>query len=244
MNQTRTLIDTLKRVLRSQKITYAAVARHLDLSEASVKRLFSRYSFSLDRLEQICDLARISVSELVELAQQRPEPLTALTPNQEEQLLADPRLLLVAFMVLNDWTADQICSTFQVSIHEVVQRLARLDRLGMIELLPGNRVRKLVARNFTWRSNGPVQTWFETEVKKDFLNSHFAGDTDHLRFLGGRLGQESLARMGMAIDRLTREFDDLVQADAELPHDQKVGVGAVFAIRPWELPTFRALRRS
>lgn len=244
MNQTRTLIDTLKRVLRSQKITYAAVARHLDLSEASVKRLFSRYSFSLDRLEQICDLARISVSELVELAQQRPEPLTALTPNQEEQLLADPRLLLVAFMVLNDWTADQICSTFEVSIHEVVQRLARLDRLGMIELLPGNRVRKLVARNFTWRSNGPVQTWFETEVKKDFLNSHFAGDTDHLRFLGGRLGQESLARMGMAIDRLTREFDDLVQADAELPHDQKVGVGAVFAIRPWELPTFRALRRS
>jgi len=41
------LVDVLKRELRTRGITYAQVARKLDLSEASVKRMFSRKNFSL-----------------------------------------------------------------------------------------------------------------------------------------------------------------------------------------------------
>ena len=38
-------------------------------------------------------------------------------------------------------------------------------------------------------------------------------------------------------------LDEYIQADADLPLDEKLGVGAVFAIRPWELPAFRDLKR-
>ncbi|MDJ0653304.1 MAG: helix-turn-helix transcriptional regulator [Xanthomonadales bacterium] len=244
MNQTRILVETLKRVLRSQKITYADVARHLDLSEASVKRMFSRMTFTLDRLEKVCDLAGMPLAELVRESDQRPDPITMLTPEQERELLNDPKLLLVAFMVLNEWRPEQIVETFAVTEHEVIQRLAKLDRLGMIELLPGNRVRRLVARNFSWRPHGPVQKYFEREVRRDFLDSRFAKSDEHMRFVGGRLSHDSLIRMQQAINRITREFDELVQEDACLPHEEKIGVGSVFAIRPWELPTFTALREN
>lgn len=243
MTQTKVLVETLKRVLRAQKITYARVAGALDLSEASVKRMFARANFTLARLEQVCDLAGLPLAELVRLADTRPEPITMLTPEQEHELLVDRKLLLVAFMVLNHWNPEQITATFRLDRHEVVRKLAKLDRLGIIELLPGDRVRRLVARNFSWRKRGPVQRFFEQEVKKDFLASRFAAEGEHLRFIGGLISRQSLTRMHQAIDRITRQFDELVQDDVDLPHGEKVGVGAVFAIRPWEVPAFTALRR-
>ncbi|MFK7956772.1 MAG: helix-turn-helix domain-containing protein [Lysobacterales bacterium] len=244
MQQTRALVETLKTTLREQKITYAQVAKHLELSEASVKRLFASCNLTVHRLEQICDLAQISLLELTERQQQRPQPLSRLTPEQEEELLADPKLLLATFMTLNDWQVEQIVATFDITEAELIQRLARLDHLRIIELLPGNRVRRLVARNFTWRKNGPVQAYFEQSVKQQFLNSRFSRDADHLRFVGGRLSEASLTRMHQAIDRLTVEFDELVKTDSTIDHDLKKGVGAVFAIRPWELPAFSKLRRT
>jgi len=244
MKQTETMVETLKRVLRAQKVTYATVAQQLDLSETSVKRLFSKSQFTLDRLEQICAMVGMSIFDLAREADTTPDAVTELTPAQEQELLADPKLLLVTFSVLNHWQIDEIAETFQLTEAEIVKRLTTLDRLGMIELLPENRVRRLTARNFTWRKNGPVQSFVEKEIKTDFFNSHFAQKGEHLRFIGGMLSRESVSRMHRAIDRLGAELDEYVQSDADLPTDEKLGVGAVFAIRPWEVPTFARLRRK
>ncbi len=243
MNQTELLVDTLKRVLRAQKITYAQVADELGLSETSVKRLFSKSTFTLDRLEQICAKAGISIFDLAREADVTPEAVTELTPEQEQELLADPKLLLVTFSVLNHWGIDEIVDKFQITEAEVIQRLARLDRLGMIELLPENRIKRLTARNFTWRKNGPVQNFVENEIKTDFLSNRFVQKGEHLRFVGGMLSRDSVIRMHRAIDRLAAELDEYIQADADLPTEDKFGVGAVFALRPWEMPAFARLRR-
>lgn len=50
MSQTHALIQALKKQLRAQGKTYADVADLLELSEASVKRLFATESFTLQRL--------------------------------------------------------------------------------------------------------------------------------------------------------------------------------------------------
>ena len=47
MAQTSELIKTLKKALKAHGKTYADVSRQLGLSEASVKRLFSRENLSL-----------------------------------------------------------------------------------------------------------------------------------------------------------------------------------------------------
>lgn len=241
-SETQRLIDSLKAVLRNQGITYARVAEHLSVSEATVKRMFSRGQMTLDRLEAITGLAGVSIAELAQLATERPEPISKLTPEQERELLADMKLLLVAYMVLNGWSVDEVTETFELSEPEVIRRLARLDRLGMIELLPGNRIRRLVARNFSWRKHGPVESFFESQVKKDFLDSRFAQPGEHMRFVGGLLSRDSIRRMHQEIDALTGRLDEFVQADLDLPLADKFGIGAVFALRPWELPAFSRLR--
>ena len=242
MNETNAIVDALKTLLRSQKITYARVAEHLELSEASVKRLFASCSFTLDRLESVCALAGVRVSDLTRMADQKPAAITRLTEEQEVLLVSDPGLLLVAMLTLNHWPVADIVDTYSLNENDVVGKLLQLDRMGMIELQPGNRVRRLVARHFAWRPDGPVQRYFEERLKGDFLESRFDAPGEHMRFLGGNISRESLSRMHQGIDKLVQDLDTYIQQDADLPREEKRGVAAVFAIRPWEVPAFRKLR--
>ena len=59
-----------------------------------------------------------------------------LDEEQEEVLVGDRKLLLVAFLLLNHWTVDQIVSAYDIDDLEMVRLLARLDRLKIIDLLP------------------------------------------------------------------------------------------------------------
>ena len=61
MAQVSSLIETLKKQLKAHGKTYADVAAALDLSEASVKRLFAEESFTLQRLSLVCNLSLIHI---------------------------------------------------------------------------------------------------------------------------------------------------------------------------------------
>ena len=108
MAQTTALVNTLKRTLKAHGKTYADVGRALELSEASVKRLFSHEDFSLERLDRICQLIGIELSELVELMNAEQRQLEQLTVEQEQELVDDKTLLAVAICALNKWTMDEI----------------------------------------------------------------------------------------------------------------------------------------
>ena len=243
MAQVSLLVSELKRYLKAQGVTYAALGIRLNLSESSVKRLFARQSFTLQRLEQICHLLGLEIADLVDLMNERREFLTELTPEQEEALLADPKLLLMTYLLINGWPLAAIVATFKIEADEAERLLIRLHRARMIELLPFNRVKLLTARNFTWRKNGPVQKFFEKEVQREFLAAPFTGPGEQLRFVAGLLSRTSLVEMQQSIERLAREFDELVRRDAVLPLSERHSCSAVFAVRPWEFSMFAALRR-
>ena len=78
------LVDALKRMLKGKGLTYAGVAAGLRLSEASVKRMFSRGDFTLQRLEDICRVASIDFGELLQAASVHEAGMTHLSVEQEE----------------------------------------------------------------------------------------------------------------------------------------------------------------
>ena len=53
MALTTALIEVLKRELKSRDINYAGVAKKLDLSETSIKRMFSAKDFMQSRLDKL-----------------------------------------------------------------------------------------------------------------------------------------------------------------------------------------------
>src|SRR5262249_37741424 len=70
MAERTVLVAELKRALRERGLTYVAVARALSLSLATMKRLFARGDFSLQRFETVCELAGVTLRELLERAEE------------------------------------------------------------------------------------------------------------------------------------------------------------------------------
>lgn len=245
MSQTTQLVDTLKKILRERKITYAAVAEHLDLSEANVKRMFSKRHFTLNRLEQVCALANADLSYLMSRMNEGSMIIDELSLEAEQELVGNDKLLMMAQLLSNRWELEDITETYEFDEHEVTRLLAKLDRLGIIELLPGNRVRNLISRDFKWIHNGPVYRFFEKYVAAEFFNCKFSPKSGELLiFMAGMLTRTSNAHMQGRMRRLAREFDELCKEDGKLPVQQTHGTGLVLAMRPWELSVFNRYRRA
>src|SRR3954465_10691989 len=129
MARTAVLVDTLKRELKSRGITYAAVAKQLGMSEASVKRMFARKEFTLSRLDRICEHAGLEFSELARMLPGQDAVVSQLTFEQEKEFVEQPKLMLVALCTLNHWSFADIVSAYELNEAECVRLLARLDRL-------------------------------------------------------------------------------------------------------------------
>lgn len=244
MRQTLAIHAALKKLLRAKGRTYAEAAVVLELSEASVKRLFAKGELSLERLERLCDWIGVDVADVVTLSQSVQPAITKLEPAQERELLRDPALLLVAFLVLNRWTEAEILAQYRFTKPELIRRLIRLERLGLIELMPFDRVKLRTSRNFAWRKDGPIQRWFAERVLPEFLATRFDQPGEHTHFVGGMLSRASLRKLHEAMDALARLLDELVAQDLTLPIAERDGVSLFLGIRPWEFSEFTKLRRT
>ena len=244
MAQVTALVVSLKRILRGNGIRYSDVGEALGLSESSVKRRFSRNEFTLAELDTICALAGVQISDLVKHMEQQQGQLQCLSTGQEQEIADDSALLVVTVCVLNHWTFEEIRAFYTFDEHELVQMLARLDRLRLIELLPRNRIKLLVATNFGWLPNGPIERMFLRAIQQDFFSTRFDREDHELIVLNGMLSDASNAELLRRLRRLARDFDSLNQEDAGLPLQERHGNTLVLAVRDWRYQGFAQYLRE
>jgi transcriptional regulator with XRE-family HTH domain len=242
--QAAILVEALKRLLKGQGITYARVAAGLGLSEAGVKRMFSRRDFTLQRLEEICRIARVEFGDLMRAVADEPTGITRLTPEQERELVSDPKLMLVALCAVGNWTFEEIVDTYSIPRTECLRYLTRLDRHRIIELQPGNRIRPLISRTFAWLPDGPIQRYFRARVEAEFLGSRFERPDELFLFVSGMLSRRSSAELVAKLKDVVRDFAELHREDVALPLAERHGMSLLLATRPWEPRAFRDLRRA
>jgi len=241
MTGTAKLVQGVKARLRAQGMTYRELARKLALSEPTIKRDLARGNFTLERLDRMCEVLGVGVEDL--LSSPDTTPLTELTEQQEHALVSSPKLLLVTYLIVNDWKFADIIATFRLDANELIDVLLRLDRLKILDFRPPTRVRKLTARNFSWRKDGPVQGYFLQRVIPEFFNARFEALGDEMRFFGGTLSQSSVLRLQSSLRSVAAEFEHLAHRDSRLPLDERDGCSAILAFRRWEFSEFAKLRR-
>lgn len=244
MTEVEQLLATLKRRLKAQGLTYRDLAGLLGLSEPSVKRMFATRRLALDRLVEIANLLGFTLAELAQEAAIGETRLHTLSEAQERELVSDEKLLLVAVCVLNQWRIEDIGAVYRLSEPECIQRLIKLDTLRLIHLLPGNRIRLNVARDFDWLPGGPIRRYFHKQGLADFLHSEFTGVDEVMGFSHGMLTEAALARLKSEIRRLRQRFAELHEESLAAPLAKRHGCGMLLALREWELAAFTALRRS
>jgi len=237
------LVEALKVCLRARGMTYAALAKKLGVSEPTVKRMFSRGSFTLDRIERILEAVELDLQELARLARDGSPAPAELTNDQEAALARDERLFSVFWLIQNQWSFAEILAAFTITRAELTAAYARLERLKLIRWGPRDRARLLVRRDFRWRDGGPVKKTYGQRVMSEFLDARFKAPLEFLRFESRVLSQESAAVLKRRLERLVMEFNELAEVDSSVPSGKRVGVALLTACRPWEFSVLHSLKR-
>ena len=243
MSSTKDLVTALKAELKAAGITYADLAAHLDMAESSIKRMFSQADMPLSRIDECLRVLRMDFADLARRVADAQPLRGELSLEQERSVIADPKLLLMAICCLSQWTFDQIVTTYTYSDAEAVTYLAKLDRLGIIELRPMNRYRLLVAKTFRWRPNGPVMDYFRHHVAADYFDAAFDGEGEMLMLVHGQIGRSLAIAFNERLGRVAQDFAQQHLADQKLPPDQKRPYTLLIGMRSWLFEAFRDLKR-
>lgn len=245
MSKAAGLVDALKREMKARGITYAQLAKRIDMSEASVKRMFAQKNFTLARLDQILQATEIDFAEIAQQdADDSSQLISQLSLAQEKEITSDEKLLVIAVSALNQVPLDYLLAHYQLTEAELVKYLLRLDKIGFLQLLPNNRIKLLVSRTFRWLPNGPIQSHFRQLAATDFLSSRFDGEGESMQLVNVMLSRQSLALMQNRLKQLAREVAQLHQQDAKLGFDEKSAISCLLAARPWLPRSFKELLRE
>ncbi len=244
MTTTLEIVNVLKSELKLARLTYADLGRELGLAESSVKRMFAKGDMPLKRIDEICRVLKCDFAELarkvVDIELLRDE----LSAEQEQAVVADRCLLVMALCTLSQWPFDQIVRTYTFTDAEAVRQLAQLDRLGVIELKPLNRYRLKVAKTFRWRPNGPVMQFFREHGLADYFSGGFDGEAEMLSLVHGHLSLPMAKVFQERLQRLVQDFAQQHLTDQRLPADHKRGFTAIVSLRSWTFGPLREMLRG
>lgn len=245
MSTSADLIALLKTELKAAGITYAMLADRLGMAESSVKRMFARGGdLPLSRVDAILHVLGMEFAELARSIAERQPLARMLTLEQEQAVVADRRLLLVATCCLSQWSFSQIVATYALSEAECVQCLTQLDRLGVIELRAGNRYRLRVAKGCRWRPDGPVMRYFRADVVGEYFGGDFNGEDELLMVVHGQIGAGLATSFRDRLTRIGEDFSSQHLADQKLPAAQRRPFTLVLAMRSWLMAAFRDMLRE
>lgn len=236
-------VETLKKCVRARGMTYAQLARAVGLSEPSIKRMFSRGTFTLARLDEILAVLELDLYEVARMSRGADTGPSELTLEQEVALAKDERLLSVFWLVQNGWRFAEIVAEFSISKAELTLAFGRLARLKLVEWGAGERVRLCVPKDFRWRAGGPVKKAYGRLVTQDFLQARFESPLELLRFESREISAESAAVLKRRLERVVAEFNELAELDAATPADRRTGMALLVACRPWKFSVVNALKR-
>ncbi len=245
MDQTAKLLDTLKAYLKSRDITYRNLAQRLRLSESSIKRVFSEKTLSLKRLERILQSLDLDFYDLAHMSRRQDgDSAEALSLEQEESLLQNPRMLIFLHLLIQKWKVEQITKRFDFESHEITNILLELDRLRLIVLHPHNQFKVLINNTQLWNRSSPFMKKYKEMLQNGFLSHDFEEKNERFLFSPCQLSEDSHRILLKEIDRLLRRFKELSEADAGPEQPSLEQGGMVVAFRPWLFPLLESLRRK
>jgi DNA-binding Xre family transcriptional regulator len=242
MEETRQLLEAMKRHLKVRGVTYASLARKINLSEASVKRIFADGSLTLRRLEQMCRSLDMRVSDLVRMAEHGESRTATPSMEQEKALAANPLLLSYFYLLLNGASEHEIRRDYEFEEKQIDRLRTVLIDLQLADELPRGGVKLRVGRQIVWRKDGPVRKAYERQVKSEFLRSEFSAGREFIGWQPAELTDASIEILKRKLRLLYRDFLEIAELDAGAAQPRR-STALLLAFRPWVFSVVAARRR-
>lgn len=243
MSSSADLVQAIKQALKASGMTYADLARAMGMAESSVKRMMAKGDMPLSRVDAVCRALKLDFADLARQVADAQPLRGELTHAQEQAVVADKKLLLVAICVLSQWSLEQITANYRLSPAECIGLMAQLDRIGIIELRPLHRYRLKLAKTFRWRAHGPVMQYFREHALLDYFSGGFEGAGEGLLLVHGSISQALAPSFLERLQQVAEDFAMQHKSDQKLADAHREGYTLLLAMRRWEFAAFAALRR-
>jgi len=124
----------------------------------------------LAQLPMFRSTPRAQLAELARGAPRDDKLINQLTPAQEQELMAEPALLLVAICAIQQMRVDEMVELYELDEAQCVKLLLRLERIGILEVHENNRIRLRLARTFAWNPDGPIMRYAKSQTPDFFAH--------------------------------------------------------------------------
>ncbi len=212
---TTSLLAALRLHLRQGGWTAKRLAAHFAIGEATAKRWLAGKGLTLDRLAELAELCGLSLADLTREAEHPATGLAQeLTLAQERALSSDIFLSFLFMTVLGGNSPAEIAADFAVPAPVLELSLARLERLALIDRLPGGRVRPRIDRTIVWRKS-PMRALFNERMKRQFLTMDFAAEDAVFVSEVVKLSPRGAAELAEMLEQLRRDCQALAERDRD-----------------------------
>lgn len=232
------IIKHLKTVLNDNGLTYAQFAKRLNLSEVTIKRIFSyKSSLTLEKIEKFCEVLNLDLFAVITQVKIKSQNKKQhLTLEQEKALDKSPKLLVYFYSLLAGSSSERIISNYNITPIESQKYLIELDRLGLIYLESNNKFKILTHPFVEWSENGPLNKKYEKDLRADFLNYISLKSNEWFLFKKAYLTTESLKLIRRQQDELLGKIKEYSEFDRATQPDRCESTTFLFAARNW-IPT-------
>lgn len=147
-------IERIKTHLKARKVTYAELAAGIGLSESGVKKIFTARDGSFQRVAEICRFAGLSIGDLLAETDQDQVEID-FTDKQQAAFLRDAKLFEFFWrLVYERAPLAEAKRAMKVVEKQAFAWLRQLDGLGLVQLLPGDRVVIPQVKPVSWAGRG------------------------------------------------------------------------------------------
>lgn len=229
------LVAALRRHLRHQGWTARRLATELAIGEATAKRWLAGRSLTLDRLEQLATLCSISLADLImESRLPRSGLAQELTLAQETALAASPALSFLFVAILGGFEPAEVGADFHWPPDSLEGALARLERLALIDRLPGGRARATIDRAVIWRKR-PMRALFERRMKAQFFDIDYASESATYSSEVVKLSPTGSGALAELVESFRRDVQQLAEQDRRDWHLPGQWFGTLCVARPIDM---------
>ncbi len=161
---------TLKTLMKSKKATYETMAKALKTSPATIKRRLNGGDLTLQQLRELASALEVSFYEIIELSKYvKREP--HLFTHEQEKLLASEFIVKMLFRhILTGASFAQIKSQLNISEKDLRKYARDLEKVGLAQLLPGDRFVSLIHYPVRWQPNGALHKTYSEMVLKNIFS--------------------------------------------------------------------------
>lgn len=228
------MLSALRRALRGTGWTQARLAEELGVGSATVKRWLHGRGLSFQTLTRLCQLADTSLSELAGDSRANSQQSDHLTLAQEEALTQDTNLSTIFFLIVNGWPPSEATEAFHIPPDIVERHVSKLERLALVDRLPGGRLRARLSPAHSWQ-RAPMRRHFERHLKQLFVTIDYGDPATIFGAETVKLSPLGIARVRELIEGFRSQLRAIEQEDrrtATLPAEWHSVLAVARSMRP------------